>query len=209
MRKGISLIISAASGSGKSTLCKALLEKASNLSYSISCTTRPIRPGEEDGKDYYFIDRKEFEKRRLNGEFAEWAQVHGNFYGTPIKPVLKALEAGRDILFDIDVQGASQLKTAFFQPVLVFILPPDIIELKRRLKLRGTEKDDAIELRLKNALHEISSAWWYDYLIINDKLETAVNDLFTLYHSATLQLASNRDTINKFLVSMSNEKYQN
>lgn len=187
MRKGIALVISAPSGAGKSTLCKMLREEFPDFGYSVSCTTRAPRTGEIEGRDYFYLSDSDFEKMRAAGEFAEWAKVHGNFYGTPLAPVQSMLHSGKDALFDIDVQGAAQLKAALPQSVFVFILPPDMKELEKRLRQRGLDDEGNIQLRLKNAVAEIREAFWYDALIVNADLENAYASLRAVYMAATLR----------------------
>lgn len=190
-RKGVALVLSAPSGAGKSTLASRLLEEFSNLRYSVSCTTRQPRPGEINGRDYYFISREEFLRRRESNAFVEWAEVHGNLYGTPLPEVREALEHGRDLLFDIDVQGAGQLKLHMPDAVLAFILPPGPGELAARLAKRGNDSPESISLRLKNAVCEIRHAVWYDALILNDDLERAYDGLRSVYMGACLATSRN------------------
>lgn len=180
-RKGQCLVLSAPSGAGKSTLVARLRAEFPGFAYSISCTTRAPRQGEEDGVHYHFLTRDAFLAKREAGFFAEWAEVHGNFYGTPKGPVEEMLGKGQDILFDIDVQGAMQLKRVFPQALYVFILPPTREVLEQRLRGRGTDAEDVIAKRLKNALGELNEAANFDYLIINDDLEEAADELRAVY----------------------------
>ena len=138
-RAGVVLVLCAPSGTGKTTLVRRLREEFPQFAYSVSCTTRAPREGEVDGRDYHFLTHEEFVRRRDAGFFAEWAEVHGNFYGTPLAATLATIEAGQDLLFDIDVQGAAQLRTSLPQGTYVFILPPSRVELERRLRSRGTD----------------------------------------------------------------------
>ena len=183
---GTLLIVSGPSGSGKTTLCRRA-EKDGLTAYSISCTTRKPRGNEQDGVDYIFLDRDTFIDRRGLGYFAEWAEVHGNFYGTPLKPVQDRLAQGKDMLFDIDVQGAAQLSLSLPEARFVFILPPSLDELERRLRGRGTDSEEAIRLRLANARTEIMSSHWFDAIIVNDDLDTAYDQLRSFYLASTLQ----------------------
>jgi len=180
-RLGLCLVISAPSGAGKSTLVERLRAEFPHFAYSISCTTRAPRGEEKDGKDYHFLTREEFVTRREAGYFAEWAEVHANLYGTPKAPVEEHLASGRDVLFDIDVQGALQVKSVFPQGLFVFIMPPSREELERRLRGRGTDSGEAIARRLGNALGELRQAGQFDYLIVNDDLDTAVDELRAIY----------------------------
>jgi len=180
-RVGLCLVLSAPSGAGKSTLVGRLRAEFPGFAYSISCTTRAPRPGEEDGVHYHFLTREEFLRRRGEGFFAEWAEVHGNFYGTPKAPVEKLLRDGRDVLFDIDVQGAMQLRNVFPQAVYVFILPPSREVLETRLRGRGTDSEEVIARRMRNALGELRMAGRFDFLIVNDDLEEAADELRAVY----------------------------
>ena len=186
LRRGLPLVICAPSGAGKSTLVGRLTAEFP-MEFSISCTTRKPRGSEKDGVDYIFLDRETFIDRRGLGYFAEWAEVHGNFYGTPLKPVQDRLAQGKDMLFDIDVQGAAQLSLSLPEARFVFILPPSLEELERRLRGRGTDSEEAIRLRLSNARTEIMSSHWFDAIIINDDLDTAYDQLRSFYLASTLQ----------------------
>jgi guanylate kinase len=171
-RRGIMLIVSSPSGAGKTTLTRILLDKEENVSLSISVTTRPRRSSEIDGIHYKFISRRQFELMRDGGELLEWAEVHGNFYGTPREPVETALNEGRDVLFDIDWQGTLQLyETMRSDVVSVFVLPPTADELKLRLERRAEDTAEIIARRLKNAAEEIPHWEEYDYVLVNRDLE--------------------------------------
>ncbi|MCL0028254.1 guanylate kinase [Peptococcaceae bacterium] len=168
-KKGLLFVISGPSGVGKGTICKGLLRKDSlSLCLSISVTTRLPRSNEEHGKNYFFIDDKEFKSMIDKGELLEWAEVYGNYYGTPRKWVEKKLESGCDVLLEIDVQGALQVKSKIPESILIFILPPTINDLKERLKSRNTDSDEVISNRLKHVKDEIEKAVQYDYIVIND-----------------------------------------
>lgn len=199
MRQGIVLVLSAPSGTGKSTLSEMLLKEFPNLGYSVSCTTRQARAGEIDGVHYHFLGMDDFENKRKNGEFAEWAQVHGNFYGTPLLPLKKMLSAGRDVLFDIDVQGAVQIKKSLPEATFAFILPPSMEELGRRLHKRGLDNEETIFQRLANAKKEIAEAYWYDALVVNDDLARAYNDLRSFYIASTLMPSHNKSLVEALL----------
>lgn len=174
MSKGCLLVVSAPSGAGKTTLLKRILADTAGIGFSISHTTRPPRPGERNGVDYHFVDLEEFLQRRQAGDFLEWAEVHGNFYGTSREAVEQSLARGEDILLDIDVQGARQLKEQAGLPaVFLFIAPPSAVELERRLRGRGTDAPEVIARRLENARREMAQADRYDYLVINDVLAEA------------------------------------
>ncbi|WP_150525789.1 guanylate kinase [Roseibium sediminis] len=173
-RRGLMLVLSSPSGAGKSTIARLLLEKETNLSLSISVTTRPRRSSEVDGVHYHFIDDKRFEQLKAHDELLEWAEVHGNYYATPRGPVENALESGRDVLFDIDIQGTFQLYDKMRSDVVsIFILPPSIAEMKSRLRRRAEDAEDVINRRLKTAVGEMRHWSKYDYVIVNDDLERA------------------------------------
>lgn len=198
-REGIALVLSAPSGAGKTTLIKRLLTEFPHFGYSVSCTTRQPRQGEEHGKDYFFLSREEFERRRAEQAFAEWAEVHGNFYGTPLTPVKEMLRRGQDVLFDIDVQGAAQLKLTLEEAAFVFILPPSMGELERRLRGRGLDDEDTIQRRLTNARQEMLEARWYDALVVNDNLDAAYDALRAVYLAATLAPGHNPRLVEELL----------
>lgn len=168
------IILSAPSGSGKTTIARQLLAQRNDLGYSVSCTTREARPGEVHGKDYYFLTKDEFNARQAAGEFAEWANVHGNWYGTLKSEIARVLATGRHVMMDIDVQGAQQLRLAFPHSVTVFILPPSGEVLLERLRGRKTESPQQLVARLNSALEELRSVEEYEYVVTNDDLEDAV-----------------------------------
>lgn len=186
-RRGFMLVICAPSGTGKSTLVRRLREEFPRLAFSISCTTRPPREGEVNGVDYHFLDREDFIARRDEGYFAEWAEVHGNFYGTPKQATLDLLEQGRDVLFDIDVQGAAQLRDSMQEGAYVFLFPPSFASLRERLQGRGTDNDDTIRRRLDNAPGEIERARDFDFWVVNDDLDTAYDQLRGVYIAESLR----------------------
>lgn len=171
------IILSAPSGTGKSTAVASLCALMPQLQVSVSCTTRPKRPQEQDGRDYFFLTEAEFRARMATGDFAEWAQVHGNFYGTPKAPLEEVLRSGRVMLLDLDVQGGMQLKKAFPQAVSIFLLPPSFEVLQERLQGRATDSPEQIRLRLENAKRELEYQNFYDYCVVNDDLEQAVRDI--------------------------------
>jgi guanylate kinase len=172
--KPFPIVLSAPSGGGKTTVARALVQRRSDIGYSVSCTTRAPRSGEVDGKDYSFLSTEEFQKRRLAGEFAECAEVHGKFYGTLRSEVQKVLEGGKHVLMDIDVQGAELFSSAFPETVLVFLLPPSVEVMVGRLKARGTEAPEALLTRLRNARAELSAVGRYHYVVVNDDLESTI-----------------------------------
>lgn len=177
-RRGLMLVLSSPSGAGKTTISRRLLDTDDNLSLSISATTRPPRPGETDGKDYYFVTPERFSAMVDGGELLEHALVFGNNYGTPRVPVEQALEVGRDVLFDIDWQGTQQVReSARDDLVSVFILPPSTTELERRLHTRAQDSDEVVRARMAKAADEMSHWAEYDYIIINDSLEKSVEQV--------------------------------
>ena len=175
--KGCLFIISAPSGTGKTTLCRKLVSSIPNLHFSVSCTTRNPRPDEKDGTDYLFISRDVFQQMIDGEEFLEWAEVHGALYGTSKKKVRELLQAGIDVLLDIDTQGAAQIRKTKQEGVFIFILPPSLQTLKERLEMRMTDSKEQVEERLKKAVVEIKSYSQYDYVIINDTIEVAFRQL--------------------------------
>lgn len=167
-------IISGPSGAGKGTICKRLIEDT-KVEISVSMTTRNPRPGEVDGVSYYFTTKEEFEKEIQRGGFLEHAEVYGNYYGTPKAKVLEKLAAGIDVLLEIDIQGALHVKSAYPNGIFIFILPPSMAELRKRITGRGSETEEAINLRLSQTLKEVSYIDKYDYCVVNGELEEAVN----------------------------------
>jgi guanylate kinase len=171
-RRGLLIVLSSPSGAGKTTIARMLLDADDEISMSISATTRPMRPGEHEGKDYHFVEDDEFDRMIAAGEFVEWANVFGYRYGTPKAPVKDALREGRDILFDIDWQGARQLEPDFKgQLVTIFLLPPSMAELEHRLRARGTDSPDVIAERMRRAAEEISHWAEYEYVLVNDEMD--------------------------------------
>jgi guanylate kinase len=177
-RRGLMLVLSSPSGAGKTTLSRMLLQDDPGVELSVSVTTRPQRPGEVDGRDYHFIERARFSAMREAGELLEWAEVFGNLYGTPRAPVERVLGAGRDVLFDVDWQGTQQLRgQALHDLVSVFVLPPSIPELERRLHARAQDSEDVIRNRMSRASDEMSHWDAYDYVVLNHDIERAFADV--------------------------------
>jgi guanylate kinase len=189
---GTLFIVSAPSGAGKTTLVKLLLARDERVRPSVSYTTRSPRPGELSGREYHFIDVAAFAQMRDRGDFLEWAEVHGNFYGTSRVWLEERLRAGRDALLEIDWQGARQVRQAFPESVSVFILPPSVSELERRLRHRGQDADDVIERRVAAAVGEMGHVDEFDFVIINNDLQAALDDLCTLVRAARLRPAAQR-----------------
>jgi guanylate kinase len=184
--------VAAPSGAGKSSLVKALLELDSHLAVSVSHTTRAPRGQERDGREYWFVDEPTFRAMIARGDFFEWAQVHGNLYGTSRKAIEQRLADGQDIVLEIDWQGALQIKQLFAHTVLIFILPPSWDELRQRLQRRGEDGPETIAQRMLNAHEEVAQARHFDFVIINSLFETAVFDLKTVVHSQRLKYAAQR-----------------
>jgi len=178
--QGRLFIISAPSGAGKSTLCRILLARMPDLRYSVSTTTRAPRPGEVDGKDYRFTDAETFETGIKNGRWAEWAEVHGNYYGTSATFIDRQRAEGHDVLLDIDVQGAAQIQTRYPHAITIFIMPPSMAVLRQRLEQRGTDTPATIEKRLANARQEMAQAATYQHTVVNDQLDEAVGMLIDI-----------------------------
>lgn len=177
MKRGKTFIVSGPSGVGKSTVLKALLERRKNVYFSVSATTREIRPGEEDGVHYHFLEVDTFRQWIARGDFLEYAEYVGNFYGTPKQYVDEAMDRGEDVILDIEIQGAIQVKSKRPETVSVFIAPPSWAELERRLTERGTDSPDKVQKRLLRAKVEFQTAHTYDYFVINDNVENAVREL--------------------------------
>ncbi len=200
-RKGQVLVLCAPSGTGKSTLVQKLRKEFSEVGFSISCTTREPREGEAHGREYYFLSTEEFIAKRDAGEFAEWAEVHGNFYGTPKKPVEKMLFKGMDILFDIDFQGAMQLMETMPDGIFVFLMPPSYSDLRSRLEGRNTDSAEVISRRLRNAMKEMASAPKFEFWIVNDDLEQAYSELRAIYHAGKNRPCTNPGLLESVLSS--------
>jgi guanylate kinase len=182
-RKAFIFIVSAPSGAGKTTLCQAALAAFADMRYSVSFTTRPPRPGEENGRDYVFVTALEFEAGIRSVRWAEWARVHGNYYGTSADVLAQALSSGCDILLDIDVQGARQICARFPESVTIFIMPPSLEVLRQRLVSRGTDRPEVIALRIENAGREMAQRDVYRHVVVNDDLETAITELIHIIDS--------------------------
>jgi guanylate kinase len=179
--EGLYIVVSAPSGTGKTSILREVLRMCPNLLFSVSYTTRPRRPGEKDGKDYYFITEEAFKDKLDRGEFAEWEENYGYLYGTSSKTMKEFLQKGFDLVLDIDWRGAKTLKKNYPGGAFIFILPPSAGELEKRLRGREGESKQNINKRLAKALDEIKEIVWYDYLILNDHLETAVDTLRSIY----------------------------
>ena len=178
--RGTLFVVSSPSGGGKGTIIRHVLDVVDNLSYSVSYTTRAPRPGEVDGREYFFISRETFNEMVSAGEFLEWACVHGNFYGTSKSQIIEETLRGADIILEVDVQGAASVRQLLMDSVSIFILPPSYEVLKRRLIARGTDSPDELELRLRNAPEELKQYSAFDYVIINDEIDRAAGKLASI-----------------------------
>ncbi len=199
MNKGKLFVVSAPSGCGKGTILSEVLKKNKNLFYSVSATTRTPRDGEIDGVNYYFLSKEEFKMEIDNGGMIEYAQYCDNFYGTPKEKVIEKLEQGIDVILEIETNGAMQVKRAMPEAVLIFILPPSVFELRRRLNKRGTEEQDVIDKRVKEAEDEILKAHNYDYIIMNDELDKAIEDFEAILKASKLTNENNKNMIEEVL----------
>lgn len=185
MSKGKLIVISAPSGSGKTTIAKSIMAKYPEIEFSVSATTRALRKGETDGKDYFFLTREEFERRSQNGELVEWEEMYGNLYGTLKSEIDRALSQGRVILFDVDVKGGLSIKQHYPQALLIFIRPPSFEALKERLKKRKTEDVPALERRLERVSMEMELGKKFDHQVLNDDLNKAINEVETIIRKHT------------------------
>jgi guanylate kinase len=179
--EGMFIAVTGPSGSGKTSVCKALLEMFPHLHFSVSLTTRPPRPSEADGKDYHFISEAEFRDRIRRGDLIEWAENYGQLYGTSREDMEAALREGHDLLLDVDTRGARALKKVWPGGIFVFVVPPSIEVLEKRLRSRGSESEETIRRRFDNARAEIREIVWYDYVVMNDELDAAIDRLRAIY----------------------------
>ncbi len=179
--EGMFIAVTGPSGSGKTSVCKALLEMFPQLRFSVSLTTRPPRPTEVDGRDYHFVSEAEFHDRIRRGDLIEWAENYGQLYGTSRENMEHTLREGRDLLLDVDTRGARALKKVWPGGIFVFVVPPSIEVLEKRLRSRGSETEETIRRRFENALTEIREIVWYDYVVLNDELDAAIDRLRAIY----------------------------
>ncbi|MDE7396018.1 MAG: guanylate kinase [Clostridiales bacterium] len=197
--KGLLIVISGPSGAGKGTIYGKVRQKMPDLKPSISVTTRAPRPGEQDGVHYYFRTVEEHKRMQANDEFLEWADVYGNLYGTPKAPVFAMLEAGEDVLFEIDVQGAKQIKEKYPDSILIFIMTPSFAELEKRLRGRGTEKEEIIQKRLGSARGEVAQYKLFDYFVTNDNADEAAERVAGIIAAEKYNIMSNEQKIQQLL----------
>ena len=197
MDKGLLVVISGPSGAGKGTICKMLKEQMKDLKVSVSATTRKPREGEVGGENYFFINNDEFIKKIHDDEFLEYAKVYGNYYGTPKREVFKQLKAGNDIILEIDIQGALQVKKNYPKGVFIFILPPSLRELQNRIEGRGTDSKEVILKRMECAYDELDYVFEYDYVVLNDEVEAAVNKIKCIIEAEKSRAIRKKAIINK------------
>ncbi len=205
-RKGILIILSSPSGAGKTSLARALVNDNKNLSFSVSATTRKPRPGEKDGREYYFVSNETFEMKKKQNEFLEWAEVFGNLYGTPIAPINDLLKSGKDLIFDVDWQGGKQIRESVLREsaVSIFILPPSIRELRRRLLERNQDSSDTVESRMEKSINEILHWNEYNYVLINKSFEETLKKIKSIISVEKTRLFRNSG-LKDFVSSLNNE----
>lgn len=193
MKKGMLIVVSGPSGTGKGTVCNELLQEMPELSYSISATTRQPREGEVDGKNYYFLSKEEFESKISDGDFLEYANVYGNYYGTPLGKLNERLKKGEDVLLEIDTQGALSVMRRVPEALFIFLLPPSIAELEKRIRGRGSETEESLERRLGAAKSEIAVGRGYRYVVVNDAVEKAVERIKGIITAEHCRVDKNMD----------------
>ena len=205
-RKGILIILSSPSGAGKTSLARALVKDDKNLSFSVSATTRKPRPGEKDGREYHFVSNETFEMKKKRNEFLEWAQVFGNLYGTPIASIKDLLEEGKDLIFDVDWQGGKQIRESVLKEsaVSIFILPPSIKELRRRLLERAQDSSDTVKARMEKSMSEILHWKEYNYVLINKSFEETLETIKSIISVEKNRLFRNTG-VKDFVASLNNE----
>lgn len=203
-RKGILIVVSGFSGTGKGTLMKRLVQSYDNYALSVSMTTRSPRPGEEEGKEYFFVSREEFVNQIKNDGLIEYASYCEHYYGTPRAYVETQLEAGKDVILEIEIQGALKVREKYPTALLLFVMPPNAAELKKRLEKRGTESPEIIRMRLERALEEAKGIEEYDFIIINDKLEECVRNMHTLIQAAHETPERNEELIDSMRKELKN-----
>ena len=196
--QGLLIVISAPSGAGKTTICRRLLDEFPDLYFSVSCTTRLPRKGEKDGRDYHFISVEKFKNRTGKGEFVEWEEIYGHFYGTLKKEIEDRTGKGHDVILDIDIKGAGNVKSIYPQGVFVFIMPPSVETLKERLKKRGSETDDVMKMRFDRVMEEVRENERYDYVIFNDIINDSVDVMRSIYIAEKNRRSRLQSRINDF-----------
>lgn len=198
-KQGILIVLSGPSGAGKGTICQELLRSYPELNYSISATTRAARAGEQNGVNYWFVSRAEFQGMIENDQLLEWAEVYGNFYGTPCQHITELLNSGKDVVLEIDAQGATQIKKKFPMGVCIYIAPPSLDELAKRIYKRGTDSLENIKTRLNSASDELTYVHHYNYVIVNDEVKRATNKVAAIISAEKCQVTRNIDVIENIL----------
>jgi guanylate kinase len=196
-KNGLLIVVSGPSGTGKGTLCKQLLARNPNISYSVSATTRSPRAGEIEGANYYFLSKQKFQQMIEHEEFLEWAEVYGNYYGTPLKKIQEKLASGEDVLLEIDTQGAMKVMQKFPEAVYIYILPPSLQELEQRIRRRGSETEDSILRRLHAAKSEIRTGEHYKYVVVNDAVRSAVGKMTAIIVAEHCRMEKNTSLLNR------------
>lgn len=205
VKQGVLIVLSGPSGAGKGTICQELLRSNPELNYSISATTRQPRVGEQNGVNYWFVSRAEFQKMIDNDELLEWAEVYGNFYGTPCQHIKELLNKGKDVVLEIDTQGATQIKKKFPQGVCIYIVPPSLDELANRIYKRGTDSMETIKTRLNSANEELTHVHNYHYIVVNDEVELATKKVAAIITAEKCHVSRNMSTIENILFKAKNE----
>lgn len=198
-KQGILIVLSGPSGAGKGTICQELLRSYPELNYSISATTRSARVGEQNGVNYWFVSRVEFQNMIENDQLLEWAEVYGNFYGTPCQHITELLNDGKDVVLEIDAQGATQIKKKFPEGVCIYIAPPSLDELANRIYKRGTDSLETIKTRLNSANAELTCVHHYNYVVVNDKVKAATDKVAAIISAEKCQVVRNMDVIETIL----------
>jgi guanylate kinase len=206
--RGILFVVSSPSGGGKGTLIQRVLKQVPNLSYSVSFTTRPPRNGELNGREYFFVTTEMFESMVARGDFLEWAHVHGKLYGTARQQVVREVSEGRDIILEVDVQGAASVRSLMADSVSIFILPPSFQVLKQRLQARGTDSPEELDLRLRNAPLELKDYSAFQYVILNDDLERAANQMTAIVHAERARLSRQEAKVKRVVEAFSFDQVQ-
>ncbi len=207
--RGILFVVSSPSGGGKGTLIQRVLKQVPNLSYSVSFTTRAPRNGELDGREYFFVTRERFEEMADAGEFLEWAHVHSKLYGTARQQVVREIAAGRDIILEVDVQGAASVRSLMADSVSIFILPPSFEVLKQRLQARGTDSPAELDLRLRNAHLELKDYSAFQYVILNDDLDRAANQMTAIVHAERARLSRQEAKVRRVVEAFTKDEIPN
>ena len=207
--RGSRFVVSSPSGGGKGTLIQRVLKQVPNLSYSVSFTTRAPRNGEEDGREYFFVTRERFEEMVNAGEFLEWAHVHSKLYGTARQQVVREIAEGHDIILEVDVQGAASVRSLMADSVSIFILPPSFEILKQRLQARGTDSPDELDLRLRNAHMELKDYSAFQYVILNDDLDRAANQMTAIVHAERARLSRQEAKVRRVVEAFTKDEIPN